>query len=108
MAGMTQQQMADLIREHGARRMAECVGDFAKQFVAGVRAGWDLSNWTIRQAPGVVLFLQTAPAPAGNGRLISGEPRILVVNAPEEERERWTADLAASDAPVLLIMQPQR
>jgi hypothetical protein len=100
-------QMAALIAEHGLARMVEVVEDAAKAVVGafgpdGIPAPL---NWHARQASGAVLFYQIGRDAAGH-EVITGDERLLCVNAPEADRARWESIATESDAPVRVLLLP--
>lgn len=93
---MDHDQLVELINQNGLMPVARAVQQPALQ----VKHGWDLHNWRVKAGPGTLIFYQVS-----NG-LVTGGPRVLVLNRPEVEREYWQRIADESDAPVTLLMHP--
>lgn len=95
---MGHEQFLALLREHGAVQMREYVRGGAL-VTAAVKHGWDLTRWRCDSANGAALFYRVESLDDP----IIESPRILAINAPEEERAKWEANIAGQDD-VILIM----
>lgn len=101
---MTKDQLVQLIEREGVERVGNAAADTAKGFVAGMTEGWDLTNWRAKSTGGAVLFYQIEMQQ--DGWYITDDPRVLVVNAPASEHEKWEATVKNSDAPVTILYAP--
>lgn len=108
--GMSHDQLAGLIREHGVRRMAEAVNNP----VVMLGEGWDLTRWHIGQIPGAVMFYRTDRPYDSNpisgeedtaSATITDETSIMCINDRTDKRDEWVKALEG-ERPVLVIMAP--
>lgn len=101
---MTADGLESLIKAEGVSVIAQAVGRF--WFAKMLKEGLDLTCWRAQTAAGAVLFFQCFP-----DGIVTADPRILCVNAPESERGWWEAYFAqgdAPDAPTRILMTPIR
>jgi transcriptional regulator with XRE-family HTH domain len=103
-SGTTQAELLEMIRREGIQPVAALVSDLARQTVVGFRdGGVNLLRWQMRQIPGAILFYRVDAE-----NIITGEPRILWVNAPESERAKWEAIAAEFEEPTTVVMRDDR
>ena len=93
---MGPERLQHLIRQHGAMRLGKAM--MMVEPLTMLNEGWDLTNWTAKTVPGAMLFIQVRDG------LMTADPRILCVHAPESDRARWEAMLVEADAPTVLLM----
>lgn len=93
---MSHGELVELIRQHGVATVGRAMHSVPDQ----LQHGWDLTTWSMQQVPGAVLFFRLRDS------VVTGEPRVLCVNAPAAERATWEALAAEADAPVVLLLAP--
>lgn len=104
---MDRERLAHLIREHGLAYMGGVIGDPAAAFSAGIREGWDVMGWRIKQVPGATAFWRIAVDTPGTIEVTdTDKERLAILNAELAEINarlripltNWTTDLEAWNA----------
>lgn len=96
---MTTEMMLRFIGEYGPHTAAQVVSGDA--IFRQMTEGWDMTSWAAQTRPGAILFFRVTA-----DKIVTGETRILAVNAPEADRQKWEAISVQSDAPTVLILSP--
>lgn len=103
---MERERLAQLIREHGLAYMGGVIGDPAAAFADGLREGWDVMGWRIKQVPGATAFWRVADvapvtiafADTDNERLTRRSAELAEINARRRiinwmtDPDQWDAE----------------
>lgn len=84
---MSHTQFLAVLREQGAVAMQ---GHISSLVPAAMNLGWDLTRWRVQTIPGAALFYRVTSLDDP----IIESPRIMAINADEEDRAKWEAELA--------------
>lgn len=85
--GITNDDLAAMIRQHGVVRIVQSVTDPTRSTVDALQYGWDLHDWHIMQRPGIALFVRR------EGGYEVTDPGVLALRAERSELERLMRDL---------------
>ena len=88
----------ELIRVHGVKFMGDATHGVSLS--AALERGWNMTRWRFAQTPGATLFYRV------RDDMTTDETRILCVNGPESDRERWEAIAREYPDPTIVLMTP--
>lgn len=85
--GITNDDLAAMIRQHGVVRIVQSVTDPTRSTVDALQYGWDLHDWHVMQRLGIALFVRR------EGGYDVTDPGVLALRAERSELERLMRDL---------------